>query len=765
MTIKKSLISVAAATLIVAGVAGCGGSSGSNSSGGTTSSSVTSSVTAVDGYIMNATATAVYFDEDNNSVSEPMKSSLHTTDSVDSTKDTVGAADYTMTDDTNKSLVRYFTLSNKLLETSGTTTTPATFIDDGSVTGVFDINDTVFATRFPGRTLYAPAGSSVLTPLTSAVFQQAGGTAAFTPATMGDLNQTVIDNAFDMIAAKTNISVSDLKTVDPTNDVSANPEYALINTLTAQAIDDGVLGAFVTALVAEDNATASTTLTETITKLETAATTAGLTTNVFTNVLADIAILGEANYIADIPSLNLDDTLNNGGTAAYSSALSTAVASTASVVAGGQSVWSLTSAGDKIGSTTGKDVTITFQAPEANTTGTADLLVQIAGMASFADETANSSEITIKVSDLNLSTVKTTTVALDETSDTKFSFGVQENNTSGVHYVSFSDANATAANIGDFITSSGLATTININTLLRAVDTNATGELGTSAGFDFTKISSIKVALVEGGKLQRVNATTTTQREAWGTTTVSSIADNSNSNLSGSGLTIFNLAQADSRANTTTNALNLAPSLGFSLSGLTGDTNSSTYDLNLTANTRYDLNVTTSSTDSSETNTTLAVTLGSGFTDKNVSAAISSIKDNLDANISGAIDANATTDTKTTIKFVATDEFGESNTTTYYALINVGASFSGKTESQDVAFNGTSSSTMTLAAINSLLNTGSIGILVSGLDDTNITVSENNTTGVVTLTDVNTSQDYNGTLTIEDPISGSVFTVDINNTH
>ena len=559
MTIKKTILSTVTAAALAAMVTGCGSSSSGTTSTDTTTGA-TSSVTAVDGYIINATATAVYFDDNNATVSEPMTSTLHTTDSVDSTLDTVGAADYTMTDDTNKSRVRYFTLANKVLGTSGTTTAPATFIDDGSVEGAYDTNDTLFATRFPGITLYAPAGSKVLTPTTTAIFQQAGGTAAFTPANMGeDVNTTAIGQAIDVIAAKLGLDAETIRDIDPVDAVSEHPEYAVINTMLAQVIVEGKLSGFVTALASEDNATSTTTFTQTLTKLETAATTAGLATNVFTAVKADIDALGEAAYIADIPSLNLDKTLNNGGAATYASGSSTAVASVTGVTVDNKDAFTLVDAGDKIADN-GKVVKINFAAlaDDANTTGTADLIIQIAGQGTAEENTtANSSEITVKVTDLNLSTIDNGTVVLDQTDNTKFSFGYQENNTTGVHYISAIDKNSTVAlAAGDFISTTANVATINVQTLLTAVDTNVTTDW-TSAGFDFSKITSLKVALVDGGKLQKVSATDNNQRQAWGSTSITSIADSSNANLSGNGRTILNLSKADSRGSVTN--VNLAP--------------------------------------------------------------------------------------------------------------------------------------------------------------------------------------------------------------
>ena len=660
MTLKNSLISVSVAALLVAGITGC-----SSNSTTTTPTAVvdetTSSVTAVDGYIINATATAVYFDENNISRSVSMTSTLATTDAVDSTLNTVGAADYTMSDDTNASLVRYFTLANKVIGLSGTTTTPATFIDHGDTTGVSDANDTAFATRFAGITLYAPAQASVITPISSLVFQQAGGTAAFTPAAMGDLNQTVIDNAYDTIAAKLGLNADTIQDIDPTNDVTTTPEYALMNTLIAQTISDGNIAAFTTALVAEANATSATTFTQTITKLQTASTTAG-GTNVFTNVLADIALTGETAYVADIPSLNLDNTLNNAGVAAYNSASSTAVASVTGMTVGGVDAFTLAAAGDKIGNTDAeREVIITFAAAEANSTGTADLLIQVAGgVSAESNTTANSSEITIKVTDLNLSTdVTNAMVSLNETAATRFSFAYQENNATAISFKKVIDANATAAGIADFIAITGTTATLDIGALIDDVEDNITGFTGfTDINFELDTIHSMKVSLVDGGLLQRVNGSG--QRQVWGSTSIASIADSSEGNVSGSGLTIVNLAKADSRSNTT--ALNTAPAIG-TMDGNATDSIVVVDYANAAPVSNPTFTVTTTE-DTGELGNSVTVSgLPTWVTVTAATVVSTAATNNVDFNVT--VDSNLSLgDTNATgIAFTVTDEFGKVNTT------------------------------------------------------------------------------------------------------
>ena len=64
MTLKKSMISVAAAGAIAALLTGCGSSGGSSSS--SSSSSQPESLTATDGYVVNYTAIASYSDLDGN---------------------------------------------------------------------------------------------------------------------------------------------------------------------------------------------------------------------------------------------------------------------------------------------------------------------------------------------------------------------------------------------------------------------------------------------------------------------------------------------------------------------------------------------------------------------------------------------------------------------------------------------------------------------------------------------------------------------------
>lgn len=597
MTIKKSLISVVAAGALAAMVTGCGSSdstsSSSSTSGGTTNSAT---VTAVDGYIINGTAKAYFLDENNDTQTITMDSTLHTTDSVDSTLDTVGAADYTLSDDTNKSLIRYYSIENKVLGLSGTTTTPATFIDDGSVEGKYDTNDTLFTARFTaGTKLYAPAaGFSVVSPLTNIVFNAVGGVTALEATE--ELNTTLIANKTEEVAAILGFDTATMKTTDPLDAISDNPTFAFVNTMISRAANPAT---FTTSLLKEANATSTSTFTDLIAKLSSAAEDAGDATlkGVFDTIANEIDLVGESDYVAAIPTLNLDDTAAAGGTAKVNSASTTAIANLNTIEINGYSADALNANGDKILATADLD-TVTFDLDDiadANSSTTVDLYIQVQGGKSYNAGTAASDEVTIKVSGLALDNVDIAqpTLSDDNESVVKFTAAYQDQNSTAIGYYDLAESNATAAGISDFISMNGSTVTLKIKSLIADVESNisTTNSATLNADADLLgSITNVKIAIDADGKLAKANGT---DNYLWGSTSIASVANPSNSNVSGNGKTLVSVTAADMRGDATgantapnydanvTTANGLLTTAGVAVTANTVDYNGSTVVMNV----------------------------------------------------------------------------------------------------------------------------------------------------------------------------------------
>lgn len=561
MTIKKTIISSAAAALLVAGMTGCSSSDNNYAGGGTTAPSAT--VTGVDGYILNATATAYYVDDKNSTVPVEMKTTLASINAVDPTKNVKGTPQYTISNETNLSKVRFYSIENKTRKTEGSTVTYETFIDDGSVAGQFDANDTVFVpggsantSRFvAGTKLYAPAtGFKVITPITTLVFETAGGTAAFAAnaANGADFNKTKVEDALAKVAAIINVSAEQMRTVDPLN--TTDVKYQQLNTFLSSEIKAAGFGAFATNLLKEANATATTSYLDTMKKLAKAAGNAG----VFQAAVKEIETVGEDAYVKALATSNLDKSVNNGGGLVASKASTTAIANVTAIKLGSTHTTDLVLNGDKANPTDFSNLNLQLAAvKDANTTGKVDLIVQMQGGKSYNAGSAASDEITVKISGLTLDTVDgALTIKDNNESEVRYSVAYQDQNKTDVTYSEFADANATAAfgSAKTYITNNTGLVTIDLATLITDVDSNISTTTGKTltADTDMTaKLSNIKVVLVDNNLLSKVTTSTPAKTLLWGTTTIASVAKPTNSNVAGSGKTLINLSAADMRGDAT----------------------------------------------------------------------------------------------------------------------------------------------------------------------------------------------------------------------
>ena len=304
MTLKNSLISISAAALLVAGITGC-------SSNGTTTvaedpvvSSIASSVQAVDGYIYNGLVKAYYLDDDNVTMNSVTLTNTDTTKNTDTLAVTLGSSTYSLAE-ANTSIqdkIRFFTIASKGSSDDGVVTfTPATYIESDGVDG-YDVNDTLLG----ATTIFAPATSSIVSPLSNLVYlaSQAtlGTTAAFGTAQV-DLNTTTfaqVEGNATVIATNLGLSGVDLLADDPVELAATNPTFRLVNAL--------MLGSGAADLALIQAATAPTTLAEVLTLVgTTAADGAGLA-----NTLAPLASDG-AFTTSDISGLNIEASVVQGG--------------------------------------------------------------------------------------------------------------------------------------------------------------------------------------------------------------------------------------------------------------------------------------------------------------------------------------------------------------------------------------------------------------------------------------------------------------------
>ena len=305
MTIKKSLISVAASAAIIAAVTGCS-SNGTTAATTTTTTDplISSSVTAVDGYIYNATAKAYYLAEDNASMVGIALTNTPTTLETNSSIVTLGSNSYALPSDTTdaiKSRIKFFEIATTASSTSGVTFTPAAYIEGDGVDG-YDVNDTLLGTT----TILAPATASIASPITNLIVLNNAATFGSTtaiPTSLVDLNSSVdtqIDANATVLATKLGLGDVNLLTADPVATAATNPTYRLVNAM----LKDATL-ADMTAILAF---TTPTTLAATLTNIATLPNAAGAT---LAGSLATLAAAGEFTT-ASVEEMNVERSVTLG---------------------------------------------------------------------------------------------------------------------------------------------------------------------------------------------------------------------------------------------------------------------------------------------------------------------------------------------------------------------------------------------------------------------------------------------------------------------
>jgi hypothetical protein len=672
MTLKKSMISIAAAGVIAATITGCGSSSGGSSNGGGSTAQPTS-ITATDGYVYNYNVTATY--ADGNESNRTYGTTAVLTDAVSKTTKAAGQAQVAgsatmnlkdvLTDDQLDNL-RYVTLSQAPQTTDGTTITYQTFFDANG-DGLFDTaaGDVLVPAGF---TMKAPAGFKMITPLTTLV------QARIDTLTASDVNDSNRSEkaalALTQIASALGLTADKIKNIDPMDTVETDPAYALINALAGQLITDTEVTAVSTALA---TATAATTVSAALNNIAAGAT---ASKSLFTDAANQLA--ADADMINTVSSWNLDALRNT--TAAQTAFNPTNLTASAAdfnvsdIEINSIAASTLAGAGAKIKEADLNDVTFELDtSSEANVSNKMfKLVLDLRTQETYIAADANVSSLTVVVPfELN------STVNASKVIDGKISGNIIWNGVDGAGNTFTGEMNAT-----EFASRSGVTAidvtddgdvTIQAHKILTTADSNSSNKVGVDA-LD-ASIANIKMAIVDSeNALQKTNAAGTASAY-WGNTAIASVYGA----IVETGKTILKNTLVDGRdGNDVSPAVNAAPAHALIVGGVKGGTGTTASPLiiNDDSNLTFKLDL-DGSTDDVEKNTTVTISASNTVDlDLNTSAIIAAIKnDPSTASVAAAgselnITSTTTGDVNYTITTVATDEFGEANTTVYYITGN-----------------------------------------------------------------------------------------------
>ena len=686
MTIKNSIISVSAAALLVAGITGCSsnGTTTTAATTTTTTSALTTAVKAVDGYVMNATVTAYFTNEDNTTMGSVALTG------TDSSKDpltgnwTDGSATYSLPSDANdtvKNGLKFYKLTYKAAVPATATTgfKPATYLENGYAAG-FDANDTAAATTFA---LYAPANSGIISPISSLLYQANSatlGTETAVGTVVTDLNTsylTNLENNATNLAATLGLGSVNLLTADPVALAGSNPTFTLVNALLKDTATQAVANALLTAA-----APASATLTNTLTTLTTAGGGGTLATTLLsqaqdgTFTTSSIASLAIDKSVAAGTPQNAATVDNSTKFQVTDINITTALATSTLNNSG-------TGAKYKIG-TDSPVVTIATDNDKNISNKSFNIIVSKIGDKARINDTDNNSSAGLVLSipmEMNSTDgvidaiVKPSSMVKWEVRDTAGGYiKTGESNASVLGLdaavaITESQANTT----GDF------SLTINTNGIINAVVTNMDGNV-TGSYVNTAEIGDLQVLIVDGNStdynLVRVISGYTTNMPAassvtslGGTITATTGAKN-----------ILNLTTGDMRTGVATQ-INVVPSSLLTVTN-NGGAGTLANPFVLNNNAAFNGNLAASAFQTYEKNTTFAITSegaqATAIVDKN-STYINTVLYNA-ADTSGAsaatniFDVNTTSTTagelNSTVTYKVTDEFGDANTSSMYVRIN-----------------------------------------------------------------------------------------------
>ena len=741
MTLTKSLISVSAAALLVAGMTGCGSSDSTTAAAVATTTSVTS-IEVVDGKVLNGTATATYLDENNASQTIALTQTKTYTNVVSGNTTAATSFAYTIAD-SNISLaddIRFMSVAPTAAVVTDGLSYPAAFID-ADLNGEYNASvDYVYANTF-----IAPRGFAYASPASTLVYNLVSADLLDTTT---DVNATALTAAIATIAAKLNVSSDTLTTVDPL----AQTEFGFINAMLG-ACTDTQLDTLADALAADGNATTFAAAIDLLAANE--------ETTIFTTIKA--ALDGGTLTTADLATLDFDATRETEELV-LTTASTTAFGQVHNILVDGVDSDDMLNTGDKLLLDASTIVEFEFAAgtpaTDANATATVDLLVSIGNAAANVATASNQSKIVVKVSGVHVNRIDgVTTLDYNSSATTSYEWYTTE---TGVvsNYIAIADANSTA-----LVVSGAFAqNTLDIAKLLIAVDTNATGGDNNASTLIGTAISDVTVIVADStNALEFVDSALATANPTLWTT--ASVAGTGNA-IVATGKRVTH-ARLDARGDAT--GTNAVPNnaLAVATVNIADDANASSGDIVITANTAVAIGINASLTDTLEENTTVTFTLGSGLTDANltaVSALVKAASDTDTADIASALEANATTDTFTTITTIVTDEFAESNTTAYTVMINAAPAASASAYAS-VDANGTGFDTgVTVTNIKDADQTVVDLTVGSGIAEDCAGTMDANITGGKLYLELDTAfATEDCTLTITDPTGvGATTTVDLN---
>jgi len=675
MTINKSLISIVAATLLVTGFAGCGSSGGGSSSASTpastpaSTSGVVSSVQAVDGYIYNAKVQAFYLKDDNTTMgSVTLKEANLTTKNSSTGLWTVGSNTYTLPE-ANASIqsrIRFFKITSNPYHSKGLIYTPATYIEADGVPG-YDTNDTLLN----NTVIYAPANSGIASPITSLVVTANPGLFGINGSIKKgvDLNATTfkeIDSNLTAIAKNLGLGDIDLKTADPVELAKTNPKFRL-----ATALLKGVDAAGAKKIInAKTPAKDLSTMLSMI---------AGATTGNAKSAAQGLENLAKNGALTDdaILNMNLEKTVSTGNLTSKTSPNLKGKFPVSGITIDGVDTSTLnTSKGAKYNISNKLDINMTLASKDENVSNTPfKLLVAFKNAkTSMADDVNTSSSVIAEIPfDLNITSGKVG-VTVDPSAMVNFQIKSKD----GANVIS-KDMNVSALKLDKNVISSSSSNMLNINlndivnSLQKASDINTTKDLNDING----TISNVQVMLNDPqNAIVGAKDKNTYLPLARGT-----FSDIGTDNIVGvNAYKLLDNSVLDMRGGAT--GANAAPDNNFTIGNAdknaslpavetnASDTNEMPILLN---NHSYDMNITKQTVNTNEVNTTVAFTFGSNLKDVNSSAVSKLVDSKKYANVKNAFDVNTTDTTEgnltSTIKMTATDEFGDSNTTTMNVLI------------------------------------------------------------------------------------------------
>ena len=673
MTLKKSMISIAAAGVIAASITGCGSSS---SSGGVVSStSQPTNLTVTDGYVVNFAASAFYSDGNE---SNTTYGRVILTDSLTKNTKAAGASQVKglSTIDLTKDLTSDQIANLQRIEvtqagqtTDGTTITYASYFD---ADGNGEFNTTAGDTIATTLDLQAPAGFKQITPLTTLVQARLE---TLTASDTNDTNKTAqIALALSQIATSLGIDSDDIKNVDPIDAVSSKPAYTLINSL----LGDATFAELQTIGTSLSSATAATTPSAALTNIAAAGTsTAGRFTSAATQLSAD------SDMINSVSSWNLDKMR----TATFSPVNLTASAADFNVTAielSSKDVATVLGSGAKVAGSDLNALTIDFaSSTDANVTNKAlKLVIDVRGQETRISDDANVTSLTISIPlDIN-NTLDDGGLNVAVSGNVMWEGVDADGNTfySDMNKSSFTRTEGTVGvtnGISFGTTTSGAATlTVKADDIIEAIDANSSGK------FDYTDstISDMKIALVDtDSALQKVNGSDSSY---WGNTAIASVLGGINV----SGKTIFKNSLTDGRASGA--IANKAPihditlagtgvgSVGTTVSGTTN--NATTGRLVINDASRVNGTLAQAANDRSEVNSTISFSYGSYLADYNATGVNTLFEANSNATSGLAtmklFDVNTTSETNgdlnTSFSYTVTDEFGKDTKDTMYIVVN-----------------------------------------------------------------------------------------------